>query len=103
MSARGWKGTLGVIILFGAGSAYAAAPPPEAATCLACQTVLPPERVCAQLVAQRGGADVRFNSKGERIGGARMLAVVSLHPKKDGRQYRVVTGSDYAAVFKVVS
>jgi cytochrome c553 len=36
MSARGWRGTLGVVILFGAGSAYAAAPPPEAATCLAC-------------------------------------------------------------------
>lgn len=64
------------------------------ATCLVCQTVLPPERVRAQLVAQRGGADVKFDSKGERTGGARLLAVVTLHPKKDGRQYRVATDRD---------
>src|SRR6185295_2756364 len=37
------------------------------ATCLACQTVLPPERVRTQLVAQRGGADVKFDTKGHRI------------------------------------
>ncbi len=32
------------------------------ATCVACGAVLPPERVRAQLTAQRGGADVVFNT-----------------------------------------
>ena len=51
------------------------------ASCLACNIVLGPERVRAQLTAQRGGADVVFNASGDRTGGARMLAVVQL---KDG-------------------
>ena len=50
------------------------------ATCLCCGTVLPPERVRAQLAEQRGGADVVFDAKGKRTGGARMLAVVTLKP-----------------------
>ncbi|MDY6831763.1 MAG: DUF1156 domain-containing protein, partial [Thermodesulfobacteriota bacterium] len=50
------------------------------ATCLCCGNVLPPERVRAQLSKQRGGADAVFDSKGSRIGGARMLAVVTIQP-----------------------
>jgi len=68
------------------------------ATCVACGTVLPPERVRAQLAAQRGGADVVFDAKGHRKGGARMLAVVTLRPGETGRHYRLPTERDYEAV-----
>jgi adenine-specific DNA methylase len=54
-------------------------------------------------VAQRGGADVKFDSKGHRIGGARLLAVVTLHANKAGRQYRIAADRDYAAVFKAMA
>ena len=54
------------------------------ATCLCCGAVLPPERVRAQLAAERGGADVKFDAGGgSRIGGARMTAVVTLRPKEN--------------------
>lgn len=68
------------------------------ATCLCCGAVLPPSRVRAQLVAQRGGADTVFGRHGGRIGGARMTAVVTLGPNATGRQYRLPTDKDYAAV-----
>ncbi|MGC9575765.1 MAG: DUF559 domain-containing protein [Desulfobacterota bacterium U4-17] len=109
------------------------------ATCPCCGAVLPPERVRAQLAAQRGGADVLFEpsphpsptgrgcedgpkgrgseeaskgtgSEGEnrwqgkgsprRIGGARLLAVVTLKPGEAGRHYRLPTDRDYHAVWK---
>ena len=70
------------------------------ATCLCCGSVLPPERVRAQLSAQHGGADVVFDSDGKRIGGARMLAVVTLSPGIQGRNYRLPTERDYDAVWK---
>ncbi len=53
----------------------------------------PPERVRAQLAAQRGGADVVFDAKGRRTGGARMLAVVTLRPGEQGRHYRLPDGA----------
>ena len=68
------------------------------ATCLCCQTVLPPERVRAQLAAQRGGADTVFDYDGNRTGGARMTAVVTLKPGQRGRHYRVPSDRDYAAI-----
>ena len=68
------------------------------ATCLCCGAVLPPERVRAQLAAERGGADVVFDEEGRRIGGARMTAVVTLRPGARGRHYRLPTRADYAAV-----
>ena len=68
------------------------------AKCLCCGTVLPPERVHAQLSFQRGGADTIFNKTGQRTGGARMTAVVTTHPGESGRQYRPPTDADYAAV-----
>ena len=68
------------------------------ATCLCCHAVLPPERVRAQLAEQRGGADVVFDDNGRRVGGARLTAVVTLTPGETGRNYRLPTDADYAAV-----
>ena len=68
------------------------------ATCLCCDVVLPPERVRAQLAAQRGGADVIFDERGNRTAGARMTAVVTLKPGEQGRHYRLPTDADYEAV-----
>ena len=70
------------------------------ATCLCCGAVLPPERVRAQLAAQRGGADVIFDADGRRTGGARMTAVVTLKPEQARRHYRLSTDADYEAVRK---
>lgn len=70
------------------------------AACPCCNVVLPPERVRAQLSEQRGGADVVFNRNGERTGGARMLAVVTLQPGEQGRLYRLPKDRDYEAVSK---
>ena len=68
------------------------------ATCVCCRAVLPPDRVRAQLAAQRGGADTVFDEQGKRTGGARMTAVVTLKPGEQGRHYRVPADRDYAAV-----
>ena len=68
------------------------------AACPCCHVVLPPERVRAQLAAQRGGADVVFDDAGRRIGGARLTAVVTLRPGEKGRHYRPAAEADYAAV-----
>ena len=68
------------------------------ATCLCCGAVLPPQRVRTQLAAQKGGADVVFDAEGNRSGGARMTAVVTLRPGERGRHYRLPTAADYAAV-----
>ena len=72
------------------------------ATCVCCGAVLPPERVRTQLAAQRGGADVVFDDDGNRAGGARMTAVVTLKPGEQGRHYRLPTDADYAAVRQAV-
>ena len=68
------------------------------ATCVCCGAVLPPERVRAQLAAQKGGADAVFNAASQRAGGARLTAVVTLRPGERGRHYRLPTAADYAAV-----
>jgi adenine-specific DNA methylase len=70
------------------------------AKCPACGAVLAPERVRAQLAARRGGADVVFDDRGRRIGGARLLAVVTLREGEQGRHYRLPDERDYAAVCK---
>jgi adenine-specific DNA methylase/REP element-mobilizing transposase RayT len=99
------------------------------ALCPCCNSVLPVARVRDQLRAQRGGADVIFDDNGERIGGARLLAVVTLaHARgsdsdgsdlashaaraadraairaasvsERGRQYRLPTQRDYEAVWR---
>ena len=68
------------------------------ATCLCCGVVLPPERVRAQLSEQRGGSDVIFNSEGNRVGGARMIAVVTVKEEVTGRHYREPIDNDYFGV-----
>ena len=68
------------------------------ARCLACGAALAQERVRSQLASQRGGADVVFDDKGRRVGGARMTAVVTTRPGEPGRHYRKATDADYAAV-----
>ena len=68
------------------------------ATCLCCRVVLPPDRVRAQLASHHGGADAVFDDHGNRTGGARMTAVVTLKPGQQGRHYRLPTDADYAAV-----
>ncbi len=70
------------------------------ASCLCCHVVLSPDRVRAQLREKRGGADVEFDTRGRRTGGARLLAVVTLRDDQPGRQYRVATERDYQAVWK---
>jgi len=70
------------------------------ATCLVCGAVLSPERVRAQLAGQRGGADVVFDENGQRVGGARLLAVVTLKPGEQGRFYRLPVERDYEVVWK---
>jgi hypothetical protein len=72
------------------------------ATCLCCNTVLSPARVRAQLAEQRGGADSVFDANGNRVGGARLLAVVTLQPGEQGRQYRLPSDRDYKAVWSVM-
>ncbi|MBI1826656.1 MAG: DUF1156 domain-containing protein [Planctomycetes bacterium] len=69
------------------------------ATCPACNRVLGPDRVRAQLRQQFGGADPIFDQTGNRIGGAFILAVVTLSDDQLGRQYRLPTKRDYEAVF----
>ena len=70
------------------------------ATCLCCNRVLSPERVRAQLTVQHGGADPIFDEDGNRVGGARLLAVVTLKSGQRGRDYRLPTKQDYEAVWK---
>ncbi len=70
------------------------------ATCASCHIVLAPERVRAQLQQQRGGADVIFDSQGRRIGGVRLLSVVTLRPGEQGRHYRLPMERDYEAVWR---
>ncbi len=69
-------------------------------TCLCCggRTVLPPDRMQAQLSAQRGGAHVIFDEAGHRVGGARMVVVVTQRPGQTGRHYRLPTPADYDPV-----
>ena len=70
------------------------------ATCPCCKAVLPPDRVRSQLATQRGGADVVFDKQGNRTGGARMTAVVTVKPGEQGRHYRLPTSTDYKAVWR---
>ena len=68
------------------------------ARCLCCPSVLPADRVRAQLGAQNGGADVVFDEDGRRIRGAVLTAVVTLLPGKTGRHYRLPRNCDYDGV-----
>ena len=59
-----------------------------------------PDRVRAQLAAQRGGADVVFDAKGNRTGGATMLAVVTLSEGQTAGTTGCRPSADYEAVWK---
>jgi len=69
------------------------------ATCLCCNNVLTPERVRSQLAQQKGGSDPIFRVNGERIGGARLTAVVTLKTGQQGRCYRLPNPKDYKSVW----
>jgi len=69
------------------------------ATCPCCNVVLPAARVRSQLVVQRGGADVQFDAKGNRIGGSTLLGVVTQREETSGKTFRLPAASDYKAVF----
>lgn len=68
------------------------------ASCICCGTVLHPDRLRDQLAAARGGGTTIYDGKGERIGGARMTAVVTLRAGEKGRHYRNPRKADYDAV-----
>jgi len=66
------------------------------ATCRCCPGVLSAARVRSQLIRQKGGADVVIDESGNRISGARLMAVA--HRAADGLAYRLPTRRDYLAV-----
>jgi len=68
------------------------------AGCLCCGVVLPGERLKAQMSGENGGANPVFDEKGQRVGGARITAVVTVRPGARGRHYRLPTEADYEAV-----
>lgn len=68
------------------------------ATCPCCSSVVQPERVRAQISAERGCSAVTFDEKGRRVAGARMLAVVTTSDRDAGRRYRLPNERDYQAV-----
>jgi putative DNA methylase len=72
------------------------------ATCVCCGVVLPPKRVRAQLVVQRGGADTVLNPAGRRVAGARLLAVVTSAQGEPGRSYRLASDRDYESINSAV-
>jgi putative DNA methylase len=69
------------------------------AVCKCCNVVLPPNRLRAQIISQRGGSDTQFDGSGKRVGGARLIAVVTLSGSS-GRKYRVAEERDYKFVWK---
>ncbi len=70
------------------------------ATCPCCRATLLPARVMAQLTAQRGGANVLFDHKGNRTGGARLLAVFVSKADSGRRDYRNATDLHYDSVWR---
>jgi len=73
------------------------------AICPCCGSLLPGTksnpRIPFQLSSQRGGADVILDQMGNRIGGATLLAVVTVKRGERGRHYRLPTDRDYQAVW----
>jgi len=65
------------------------------ALCPSCRTVLQNSRVRSQLKMQNGGADPIFDDNGNRVGGARLLAVVTINKSFKGRRYRIAKQDDY--------
>lgn len=59
-------------------------------------------RTALQLASQHGGANTFFDPHGKRVGGALLLAVVSVKPGEQGRHYRLANTRDYEAVWKAL-
>jgi hypothetical protein len=70
------------------------------ATCPCCNVVMHPDRVRLLLQQQNGGADVKFDPAGKRIGGATLLAVATLKVGAAGRSYRTGVARDYDCIFR---
>lgn len=69
------------------------------AQCPCCGSVIPPKRLQALMETQHNGVDVAFTLAGERIGGARLIAVAYTRSGVSGREYRLPSSGDYARVF----
>ena len=65
------------------------------ATCPCCSVTLPTDRLRAQLSQQHGGCNPVLDLGGKRIGGAMLVAVVTIAPSGRGRAYRLPTEADY--------
>lgn len=70
------------------------------ASCPSCNLVMSPDRVRMQLCEQRGGANVIFDQHGNRVGGARLLVVVTVRKGGEGREYRLGNAGDYRDVWE---
>ena len=70
------------------------------AQCPACPSVLSGQRVRVQLTNEQGGASPRFDSRGKRIGGAILIAVVTTSDDSIGRKYRLPGEQDYPSCFR---
>jgi adenine-specific DNA methylase len=68
------------------------------ATCPCCGNAMDADRLRAQLTEAHVGGGIVFDKSGKRVGGARLLAVVSLKPDDPGRHYRTARDDDYAPV-----
>ncbi len=66
------------------------------ARCLSCGSALAQDRIQAQLQAQSGGGDVQFDSRGRRVAGATLVAVVT--KRRGARVARASTDRDYQIV-----
>ena len=70
--------------------------------CPCCNVVIPGTRgnprVASQLAANNGSTDVVFNGDGVRVGGARLIAVVTTEANRKGKSYRLPTPEDYRTV-----
>ena len=71
------------------------------ATCPVCRVSMPPARVRTLITLQRGGANPVFDEAGNRVGGARLIAVVAQN--SDGtRDFLSATPQHYAAFHRCV-
>ena len=68
------------------------------AQCPCCSGVIPPKRLQALMQSQLNGVDVQFDLSGRRVGGARLIAVAYNHVGVPGREYRIPSDRDYAAM-----
>lgn len=66
--------------------------------CPCCDRLVAGDRVMAQLGVQHGGASTEFDSKGRRLGGAFLLAVVTYRDGMSGKRFRTATADDLRAV-----